>query len=90
MWAEGELKETLCQRFRHDAELTPVCAASETPLLAVLGAGVVATVVLPGNSPALSASVFRALASGSDCDTVDLVSDDQQCLGSLDGIPLLD
>lgn len=51
------------------AELTPVCEASDTPLLRTLGAGVAAPKGLSGYSAALSMRVFRCLGSGS-CETV--------------------
>lgn len=83
-------QRTRCLRSRQAAELTPVCEASETPLLAVLGAGVAVTDGLLGNSPALSIRVFRAFGSGSACETVvwSAIRSTVNCL--FDSVPLLD
>lgn len=90
-WAESALKGNHCLRPTHGAELTPDCETSETPLLAVLGAGVAATeVLLLENSPALSARVFRALASGMACETAVGSVMSKHRRSSEEGVPLLD
>lgn len=91
-WAESALKGDHCLRSTHAAELTPDCETSETPLLAALGAGVAATeALLLENSPALSARVFRALASGMACETaVGSVMSKYRHSSLEEGVPLLD